>query len=91
MVGTWLSFTVTVYEQVAVFPFASETVYVTVVTPTLKNDSVTLSAPNFDSIQFVIQKSGMPTPVNIWKSKGVSAIDQGDETAQWFSDRDSRA
>jgi uncharacterized protein YcbX len=56
------------------------------VTPTLKNDSVTLSAPNFDSIQFGIQKSGTPTSVNIWKSKGVSAIDQGDESAQWFSD-----
>jgi uncharacterized protein YcbX len=24
--------------------------------------------------------------VNIWDSKGVNAIDQGDETAQWFSD-----
>ena len=56
------------------------------ITPTLQNDSVTLSAPNFDSIQFVIQKSGTPTPVNIWKSKGVSAIDQGDESAKWFSD-----
>jgi len=56
------------------------------ITPTLKNDSVTLSAPNFDSIHFAIQKSGTPTRVNIWKSKGVSAIDQGDESAQWFSD-----
>ena len=56
------------------------------ITPTLKNDSVTLSAPNFDSIHFAIQKSGTPTPVNIWKSKGVSAIDQGDESAQWLSD-----
>jgi len=56
------------------------------VTPALKNDSVTLSAPNFDSIRFAIQKSGTSTPVNIWKSKGVSAIDQGDESAQWLSD-----
>jgi len=56
------------------------------VTPTLKNDSVTLSAPNFDSIHFAIQKSGTPTTVNIWKSKSVRAIDQGDESAQWFSD-----
>ncbi len=56
------------------------------VTPTLKNDSVTLSAPNYDAIHFNIQKSGMPWPVNIWKAKGVHAIDQGDETAQWFSD-----
>ena len=56
------------------------------VTPTLKNNTVTLSAPNFDSVQFAIQKSGMPIPVNIWKNKGVSSIDQGDETAQWLSD-----
>ncbi len=55
------------------------------VTPTLKNNSVRLSAPNFDSLQFVIQKSGTPTSVNIWKSSGVSAIDQGDESAQWLS------
>jgi uncharacterized protein YcbX len=56
------------------------------ITPTWKNDSITLSAPNFDSIQFGIQKSGTPTMVNIWKSKDVHAIDQGDESAQWFSD-----
>ncbi len=56
------------------------------VIPTLSNGSLTLSAPNFDSIQFAIQKMGTTWPVNIWKSKGVSAIDQGDESAQWFSD-----
>jgi uncharacterized protein YcbX len=55
------------------------------ITPTLKNDAVTLSAPNFDSIHFTIQKSGTPTSVNIWKSTGVSAIDQGEESAQWLS------
>jgi len=56
------------------------------VTPALKNDSITLSAPNFDSIQFAIQKSGTPTQVDIWSSKNVNAIDQGEESAQWFSD-----
>ena len=56
------------------------------VTPALKNDSVTLSAPNFDAMQFGIQTSGTPTLVTSWKSKGVHAIDQGDESAQWFSD-----
>lgn len=56
------------------------------ITPTLKSNSVSLSAPNFDSIQIAIQTSGTPTPVNIWKSKAVSAIDQGDESAQWLSD-----
>jgi uncharacterized protein YcbX len=56
------------------------------VTPTLINDTVTLSAPNYESLHFTTQKSGTPWSVNIWKSKGVHAIDQGEETAQWFSD-----
>lgn len=56
------------------------------ISPTLKNDSVTLSAPNFDSIKFGIQKSGATYPVNIWKSSGVQAVDQGEESAQWLSD-----
>ena len=56
------------------------------ITPTLKNNSVTLSAPNFDSIQFGIQSSGASYPVNIWKSTGVQAVDQGEESAQWISD-----
>ncbi len=56
------------------------------ITPTLQNDSLTLSAPNFDSLQIGIQTSGTPTPVDIWASKGVDAIDQGDEAAAWLSD-----
>ena len=52
----------------------------------IKYDSVTLSAPNFDSIQFAIQKTGIATHVNIWRSKNVNAIDQGDESAKWLSD-----
>lgn len=56
------------------------------VTPTLKNEAVTLSAPNFESIQFTVQSSGTAIPVNIWSSSSVDAIDQGDEAAAWFSD-----
>ena len=56
------------------------------VTPTLTNDAVTLSAPGFESIQFAVQKSGTSIPVEIWSSSGVDAIDQGDEAAAWFSD-----
>ncbi|MDQ3006401.1 MAG: MOSC domain-containing protein, partial [Chloroflexota bacterium] len=41
------------------------------VTPTLNEGTVTLSAPNFDSIQFGTQTSGTSYPVSIWKSKGV--------------------
>jgi hypothetical protein len=56
------------------------------VLPTLNNGFITLSAPDFDSVQFTIQKTGTTQPVNIWHTKGVAAIDQGDESAQWFSD-----
>ena len=56
------------------------------VTPMLKNEVLTLCAPDFDSIQVIVQKTGVPQPVDIWHSHGVLAIDQGDEPAQWFSD-----
>ncbi len=56
------------------------------VTPALADCVVTLSAPNFDSIRVAIQTEGFTWPVNIWKSKGVNAIDQGDDVANWFSD-----
>ena len=56
------------------------------VTPKLMNGALELSAPNYDAIQLGIQTSGTPWQVNIWKSKGVLAIDQGEEAAAWFSD-----
>src|SRR5512140_64354 len=56
------------------------------VTPQLSNGMLELSAPNYDSIQVGIQTSGTPWPVNIWKSKSVHAIDQGEDAARWFSD-----
>jgi uncharacterized protein YcbX len=56
------------------------------VTPKLNNGALELSAPNYDSIQVGIQSSGTPWLVNIWKSKGVHAIDQGEDAARWFSD-----
>ena len=56
------------------------------VRPKLNDGTLTLSAPGYDSIQLAVQSTGTPWPVHIWKSKGVQAIDQGDESAQWFSD-----
>ena len=58
------------------------------VTPALdaSRGAVTLSAPNFDALRVPIQTSGTPVAVDIWKSQGVHAIDQGDAAAQWFSD-----
>lgn len=56
------------------------------VTPRLSDGMLELSAPNYDSIRLGVQTSGAPWPVDIWKSKGVHAIDQGEEAARWFSD-----
>jgi uncharacterized protein YcbX len=56
------------------------------VTPKLSDGTLDLSAPNYDSLRLVIQTSGTPWHVDIWKSKGVQAIDQGEEAARWFSD-----
>lgn len=56
------------------------------VTPRLRDGTLELSAPDYDSLQLGIQPSGTPWTVNIWKSKGVHAIDQGEEAAAWFSD-----
>ena len=56
------------------------------VTPRLENGTLELSAPNYDSLQIGVQSSGTPWQVNVWKSKGVHAIDQGEEPAGWFSD-----
>lgn len=54
--------------------------------PVLEDGILTLSAPNMDSIQIAVRTSGHSWPVNIWKSKGVQAIDQGEEAVEWLSD-----
>ncbi len=56
------------------------------IAPTLRDGTVELSAPDCDSIIVSIQTTGIPWQVHIWKSKGVQAIDQGDEAASWLSD-----
>jgi MOSC domain-containing protein len=55
------------------------------VMPGLQNDCLTLSAPNYDSMQLTTQTTGTPWPVTIWHGQKVQAIDQGEEAAQWFS------
>ena len=56
------------------------------VSPELSGAALELSAPNYDCIRLGLQTEGTPWLVNIWKSKGVHAIDQGEEAASWFSD-----
>ena len=56
------------------------------VTPSMSGEKLTLSAPNMDSSTVSIRKSGPTRPVDIWRSQGVQAIDQGETAAEWFSD-----
>lgn len=55
------------------------------VTPGLKEDTLTLRAPGFDELRIPICRTGTPWGVQIWRSKGVLSIDQGEEAAAWFS------
>lgn len=56
------------------------------VSPTISKDQLSLSAPGMDSITIPMLKSGTTRPVDIWRSKGVLAVDQGKLAAGWFSE-----
>jgi uncharacterized protein len=56
------------------------------VTPKLNEGTLELCAPQYDSMQVRIQTTGVPVSVDVWKSKGIQAVDQGEEAARWFSD-----
>lgn len=56
------------------------------VTPSISGEKLTLSAPGTENLTVKIQKSGVTQPVDIWRSKDVQAVDQGEGAAEWFSD-----
>ena len=56
------------------------------VTPSITGDKLSLTTPGMDSLSLPIRRTGQPIPVDIWKSSGVEAIDQGDQAAEWFSE-----
>ena len=56
------------------------------VTPSISNEKLTISAPGMDSLTTPILKSGPPFLVDIWRSKGVQAVDQGKLVGEWFSE-----
>ena len=56
------------------------------VTPSISGEKLTLTTPAIDSLTIPILTSGPIRPVDIWRSKGVSAVDQGETAAEWFSD-----
>ncbi|GAB4505072.1 MAG: MOSC domain-containing protein [Anaerolineales bacterium] len=55
------------------------------VTPALSPPELTLSAPGMDPLRLEVRTAGPTRPVDIWKSRGVPAIDQGEAAAAWFS------
>jgi uncharacterized protein YcbX len=58
------------------------------VTPSISGERLTLAtpAPITNSVTVPILRSGAIFPVDIWHSKGVPAVDQGETAAEWFSD-----
>jgi hypothetical protein len=56
------------------------------VIPSISSDKLTLSAPGTEELSVPILKSGPTRSVDIWSSKEVQAVDQGELAAEWFSD-----
>jgi uncharacterized protein len=56
------------------------------ITPSIARDDLMLSAPGMDDLTIPIVTSGPTRSVDIWRSKGVPAIDQGEPAAGWFSE-----
>ena len=56
------------------------------VTPSISGEKLTLSAPGTNDLTIDIRKTGPTRSVDIWRSKGVQAVDQGEEVAAWFTD-----
>jgi len=55
------------------------------VTPALSYRQLTLSAPGAESLSLEIRSTGPTRPVDIWKTSGAPAVDQGEAAAAWFS------
>ena len=53
--------------------------------PTIEDDCLRLTAPGVGSIELPIDQPGAGVGVSVWKDSGISAIDQGDPVAAWFS------
>ena len=53
--------------------------------PQINGDQLTLTAPNCEPLTLTIQRSGTPVSVLVW-GDWCYAVDQGDDSAEWFSD-----
>lgn len=57
------------------------------ITPTFLEDNLLkLSAPNFDTLIFEVEKKGEIFPVNIWSSENVASIKQDEAVTDWLSE-----
>src|SRR6185369_3557064 len=55
------------------------------VVPDLAEDVLSLSAPGMPALSRPLALSGPVREVSIWDSRGIRAVDQGDELADWLS------
>lgn len=55
------------------------------ITPTLKDEMLNLSAAGMDDLTIPVCRMGKRINVEIWQSSGVESIDQGDLAAEWLS------
>jgi hypothetical protein len=61
------------------------------VTPSISGEELTLTAPGMDSLSLQMHKTGATLPVNIWRSKNVPTVDQGENAAEWLSEHLGRS
>ncbi|MEI6290548.1 MAG: MOSC N-terminal beta barrel domain-containing protein [Chloroflexota bacterium] len=59
---------------------------IALINPELAGDGLILSAPGMEMIKIPITLSGKRWAVEIWNSKEVQSIDQGDEIFKWLSE-----
>ena len=53
--------------------------------PVLDGANLLVHAPDFAPLRVAIDLDGAPTDVRLWSERGITAADQGDEAANWFT------
>ncbi|MEI7845670.1 MAG: MOSC N-terminal beta barrel domain-containing protein [Chloroflexota bacterium] len=56
------------------------------ITPFLQGNNLILQSEGMEPLNLEILRSGKRLPVDIWSSKAVESIDQGEKVAKWLSD-----
>ncbi|HEY3312623.1 MAG TPA: MOSC N-terminal beta barrel domain-containing protein [Anaerolineales bacterium] len=74
-----------VVDADGVFLTQREHARMALIKPVLKPGSLNLAAPGMDELTFATRRMGKSMLVDIWRSSGVHAIDQGDPAAEWLT------